>query len=219
MSRVRAVAWGGLFNVRDLGGLPTSDGRTSECGRVFRSATLSMATREGWEVVCGAGVRTIVSLLNDDEVQAMGAAGEVWPAGRIDHVRVPLDAVEDVPLWDQIATEGVDGTPLYYALFLDRHPERAAAAVRAVAHAEPGAVLFHCGAGRDRTGLIHTAQVATQLAGRSKDSKERSCCGPARLKALDRADRSSMSESEVGCTFFRSRLHLPYTDRRHLSPR
>ncbi|WP_433798135.1 tyrosine-protein phosphatase [Actinomycetospora sp. CA-084318] len=153
MSADRAIAWEGFYNVRDLGGLPTVDGQRTKRARVYRSAALSLATRAGWEAAYAAGVRTIVSLLNDDEVAAVGARQEVAPQ-QISHVRVPLDAVEDVPLWDQIAAEGRDGTPLYYSLLLGRHPERAADAVRAITQAEPGAVLFHCGAGRDRTGLV-----------------------------------------------------------------
>ncbi|HSH79485.1 MAG TPA: tyrosine-protein phosphatase, partial [Herpetosiphonaceae bacterium] len=49
---------------------------------------------------------------------------------------------------------GLDGSPLYYRLFLERKPDRCAAAVAAVARAAPGGVVVHCGAGRDRTGLV-----------------------------------------------------------------
>lgn len=45
-------------------------------------------------------------------------------------------------------------TPHYYAAALARWPERAAAAVQAVARAQPGGVVVHCGLGRDRTGLV-----------------------------------------------------------------
>jgi protein-tyrosine phosphatase len=46
------------------------------------------------------------------------------------------------------------GTPLYFRPFLERKPQRCAAAVAAIAHAQPGGVIFHCGGGRDRTGLL-----------------------------------------------------------------
>jgi protein-tyrosine phosphatase len=69
-------------------------------------------------------------------------------------VHVPLDDVEDTDFWDWAWANDLDGTPLYYRPFLERKPERCAAAVAAIARAEPGGVLFHCGGGRDRTGLV-----------------------------------------------------------------
>jgi protein-tyrosine phosphatase len=69
-------------------------------------------------------------------------------------VHVPLDDAADTEFWQHCWDNELDGSPLYYQLFMDRKPERCAAAVAAVAHAQPGGVLIHCGAGRDRTGLI-----------------------------------------------------------------
>ena len=46
------------------------------------------------------------------------------------------------------------GTPLYYREALERWPERHVAAIKTVAQARPGGVLFHCIRGHDRTGII-----------------------------------------------------------------
>ncbi|WYW21893.1 tyrosine-protein phosphatase [Amycolatopsis coloradensis] len=51
-------------------------------------------------------------------------------------------------------SEQLNGSPLYYRLFLERKAGRCAAVITALAHCRPGGVLFNCGAGRDRTGLI-----------------------------------------------------------------
>lgn len=67
---------------------------------------------------------------------------------------MPLDGVEDTEFWRYLNDEQLNGTPLYYEPFLERKPDRCADAVAAVAHAKPGGVIFHCGAGRDRTGLL-----------------------------------------------------------------
>lgn len=162
------MSWGGFFNARDLGGLPTVDGGTTQWARVYRSATLHLATPAGWEQAYAAGVRTVVSLLNDDEVPPAGAAaGDATE--RMTRVRVALDVVEDTELWNHIEADGIDGTPLYFVPLLERHPERLADAVRVIARAEPGGVLFHCGAGRDRTGLV--AVLLLSLAG-GRDTPE-----------------------------------------------
>lgn len=148
MSTDRTVAWDGFHNARDLGGLPTRDGRRTRPGAFYRSAMLGLVTERGWQEAREAGVRTVVDLRNDDEVAVDGRQ----PVG-VTLVRVPLDGVEDVELWRQLGEEGLDGTPMYYLPFLARRPDRVAAAITALARSDPG-VVFHCSAGRDRTGLV-----------------------------------------------------------------
>lgn len=69
-------------------------------------------------------------------------------------MQIPLDDIADTELWQEIWSNELDGSPLYYKLFLERKPERCARAVAAIANAQPGGVVFHCGRGRDRTGLV-----------------------------------------------------------------
>jgi protein-tyrosine phosphatase len=69
--------------------------------------------------------------------------------------------------WAQWRETGLWCTPLYYGPHLKRFPEKTATVVRAVANAKPGGILIHCGAGRDRTGLIslvilHLSGVASE---------------------------------------------------------
>jgi protein-tyrosine phosphatase len=115
-----------------------------------------------------AGVSTIIDLRNDDEIRPAsgqqftalaGSAQFPAPAGAqppswVTRVEVALDDIEDTPFWQYLNRERLNGTPLYFRPFLDRKPERCAAAVTALASASPGGVIFHCAAGRDRTGLI-----------------------------------------------------------------
>jgi protein-tyrosine phosphatase len=62
--------------------------------------------------------------------------------------------VGDTRFWEHCRSNDLDGSPLYYGPFLDRKAERCVAAVAAIGRAQPGGVAFHCGGGRDRTGLI-----------------------------------------------------------------
>ena len=163
------VTWDGFHNARDLGGLPTRDGRMTRPGALIRSAGLFLVTEAGWQAASDAGVRTIVDLRNDDEIRpgaepGLTAAGGsavltgfqpvADPPPGIERLEVPLDGVEDVEFWRYLNDAGLNGTPLYYAPFLRTKPDRCAAAVTAVARAAPGGVLFHCAGGRDRTGLV-----------------------------------------------------------------
>ena len=145
----RAVSWDGFHNARDLGELPTRDGGVTRRGAFYRSATVELVTAEGWHAAHEAGVRTVVDLRNDEEVDGLPTDPVVMT-----RVRVPLDGVEDTELWRHLSEEGLHGTPMYYAPFLSRRPDRVVAVMTALARTAPGGVLFHCGAGRDRTGLV-----------------------------------------------------------------
>jgi hypothetical protein len=115
---------------------------------LYRSALVDFVTPRGWQQAYDAGVRTVVDLRNDDEVDALSPD----PAGIL-RLRSPLDGIEDTEFWEPFRATGLHGTPLYYEEFLRRKSDRVAGAMTAIARAE-GGVIFHCGGGRDRTGLI-----------------------------------------------------------------
>ncbi|MBF9128317.1 tyrosine-protein phosphatase [Plantactinospora sp. S1510] len=151
----RHLDWAGCLNIRDLGGLPTGDGRTTRWRAVVRADNLDRLTPDGWAALHAYGVRTVVDLREDDE----RSTSTERPAG-IDVVHVPLDDSADTDFWYRCIDDEIDGTPLYYRPFLDRKPERCVAAVAAVARAGPGVVVVHCGIGRDRTGLASLLLLA-----------------------------------------------------------
>ena len=165
----RDIAWEGFANARDLGGLPARDGRVTRFGAYVRSADLRFVTAAGWQAAREAGVRTILDLRNDNEIrpgsgqQPTALAGSAQfpapapaasPPAWMTRAEVALDDVADTGFWQFIHQERLDGTPLYFRPFLDRKRERCAAVITALASAAPGGVIFHCGAGRDRTGLV-----------------------------------------------------------------
>ena len=150
MSIDRDLKWDGCFNVRDLGGLRTSDGRTTRRGAIVRTDSLDRLTPVGWSALKAHGIRTIVDLRNDDE---LGTSADKRQAD-VNFKHVPLDDLADASFWGYWSSGPQFGTPLYYRPFLERKPERCAAAVAAVARADPGGLVIHCGGGRDRTGLV-----------------------------------------------------------------
>jgi protein-tyrosine phosphatase len=143
----RHLDWDGCFNARDLGGLHTVEGGETRRRAVVRSESLDLLTPAGWEALRAYGIRTIVDLRNEHEL--VGETPE-W----LTRVHVPLDDLADTTFWQECWDDDLDGTPLYYRPFLERKPERCAAAIAAVARAQPGGVLVHCVGGRDRTGLV-----------------------------------------------------------------
>ncbi|MFF5704939.1 tyrosine-protein phosphatase [Streptomyces sp. NPDC012794] len=150
----RFVEWEGCFNARDLGGLGAL-----RPGTLVRSDSLDGLTARGWTTLARHGVRTVIDLRNDGEAEPDHAPR---PPG-LTTLRISLDGIEHRDFWDVWWGTPGFGTPAYFRPFLERFPDRVASVARAVATAPPGGVAFHCGLGRDRTGII--ALVLLRLAG------------------------------------------------------
>jgi len=148
----RVLLWDGCNNVRDLGGLRTSDGRLTRWGAVVRSDTPARLSTTGWSALHAYGLRTIVTLrthgMQEDELNITP------PYPDVAVVQAPIEDITDPEFLQQWAVSELWSTPLYYRDALRRWPERHAAAISAIARAEPGGVLFHCIRGNDRTGII-----------------------------------------------------------------
>lgn len=116
----------------------------------------------GWAAAWAYGVRTVVDLRNAEECEPDWVGR---PVG-MTVVRAPLDPVGS-PFYEHWTKLDGLSSPLHYPALLAEHPELVIAAVRAVARAEPGCVVFHCAGGKDRTGLL--ALVLLALAGAEAD--------------------------------------------------
>ena len=144
----RLLAWEGCLNARDLGGYETADGRETRWGTVVRSDSPAALTEAGRAALADYGVRAIVDLrlpgeLADDPnpFAEPGDHGIAYTnVSFIDPAAAPPDAV---------STLAED-----YLGMLDRYRQGVAEAMAAIAGAPEGAVLIHCAAGKDRTGLI-----------------------------------------------------------------
>lgn len=150
----RDVTWDGFVNARDLGGLPTASGGRTASGVFFRSGDLGSVTEAGWLEARSAGLRTIVDFRNDDEVARDDPDRHGGTAAGFRRVRVALDDAGDTGFWAGIRAERLDGTPLYMRPFLEHKASKCVEVLKVLAEAGPGGVLFHCGAGRDRTGVV-----------------------------------------------------------------
>jgi hypothetical protein len=103
----------------------------------------------GWAAAWAYGIRTVVDLRDSDECVPDHVPR---PAG-ITTVQTPLDPV-GTPFYEQWAKIDNLASPLYFTALLVEHPELVVTAVRAIANAAPGGVVFHCAGGKDRTGLL-----------------------------------------------------------------
>jgi protein-tyrosine phosphatase len=159
----RLLRWPSCLNVRDLGGYETADGGTTRWRAFVRADTLSGLTDRGRAALEAYGIRTIIDLRILVEVR-----DDPSPYAAHDTIAFhnhPLDPNDrDVSK----ATSAYRGTGLstmvaVNAALLDVSRAQVAAIMRTIAHAPEGGVLFHCHAGRDRTGLV--AALLLGLAG------------------------------------------------------
>ncbi|WP_104101843.1 tyrosine-protein phosphatase [Arthrobacter sp. 08Y14] len=164
----RDVEWEGAANARDLGGIPVAGGGSVAPGRIFRMGRSEWLTGRGWAQARDAGVRTVIDLRNDVEQGRRDTDPEVSPdaAAGITFLTRPTQEAND-PDFTALCGPYMD-SPKWYRENLRRWPEKIAAVVQALADADDGAVVIHCSAGRDRTGLV--AMLLLQLAGASPEA-------------------------------------------------
>lgn len=156
----RHFDWEGCFNARDLGGLPTRDGRVTRHGVFLRGDTLCDLTDDGRRSLLEDGVRTVVDLRSENEL-----AREPNPFATIDGVRYEHRPLNDPGITSRISA--IEDQTERYRLMLDGNGQRVAAILNVIS-SSPRAVLFHCFAGRDRTGIV--AAMLLRLAGVPDDA-------------------------------------------------
>jgi protein-tyrosine phosphatase len=170
LQRSRDLVWDGLLNVRDLGGHPTEDGGETRFGSIVRADSVRQLSDEGWEALVDYGVKTVVDLRADEELEADPPAElpvEVLHVPFMETNTGEWKAIEgELDAAVKAAPDVATATRDVYLIFLEHFNRNVAAAVRAVADAPEGGVVIHCAGGKDRTGLLtafllHLAGVGT----------------------------------------------------------
>lgn len=154
----------GTFNFRDIGGPPTSAGESSiETGKVFRSDGLAQLTDRSRADIRALGIRTVVDLRDVGERSKLPDALEGL---EVEHIELPIFDDHFFPA-KQLSREEmrraaeVTGMDLsdrsltkIYDLMIGHFGPRLARAVDVVAQTCEAGVVFHCSAGKDRTGVV-----------------------------------------------------------------
>jgi protein-tyrosine phosphatase len=147
----RAVAFANIHNFRDLGGLPGLDGRLVRRHRLYRADDLSRVRAADQETFTALGVRTVVDLRRPTEVESIG---RIPPFEGYTYHHVHLD----YPIWP--AHEFAD-TADRVAYVIARYLEMSSSAstgigeaLRLIADSSTAPLVFHCIAGKDRTGVV-----------------------------------------------------------------
>ena len=143
-------ALSGAFNFRDLGGLPTAEGRLTRAGRLFRSDTLQALTEADVTYLIQAlGVMLVMDLRDADEAVEQGRG--LLDRSPLCYVNLPLEAAPAA----NAAPGRVGGATLdFYLGHLDSTSSVLPLALQILAVSLTRPTVVHCAAGKDRTGLV-----------------------------------------------------------------
>jgi protein-tyrosine phosphatase len=152
----RAVHFPDLLNVRDLGGCPTTDGAETRWRSLLRADDLAQLTPEGVRALSDYGIGTILDLRWPEEA-ARAPCPLPATVQQIRYERISLLTRTE----DEWRLRSREPTKELWKCAVLQHVRAELRRVLAfIAAAPPGPLLFHCVAGKDRTGLLAALLLA-----------------------------------------------------------
>jgi protein tyrosine/serine phosphatase len=150
-SKATPLALDGLANARDLGGLRTGDGRVVRPGSVVRCDNLRSLTEQGQaDFIATVGPRTVVDLRIELEVEHGGYSLADETVTVLNFPMLPLSGVTQ----EQIDAGACDNLIDDYMGQIEVNGDAVIKALRVIADSGQHPVVYHCTAGKDRTGIV-----------------------------------------------------------------
>ncbi len=140
----------GAYNVRDIGGYRTSDGKLIRQGAFLRADGLDRLSSADQQLLLDYGLTSVIDLRASSELKAFP---DVFAqSSQVNYLHLPMFEFED----GNIIEVYKKNPPLeeLYCHWLDECQARIKFIIEAIAMSGSGCTLVHCSAGKDRTGLI-----------------------------------------------------------------
>ncbi len=149
----RLIVLKGAINFRDLGGYINKEGKQVKWGKIYRSADISKLTDDDLKVITALHINLDCDLRGDKEVDA---APDKIPAG-VERISLPAGS-ENVGMNDYMKymkdSVTADSMMLTFYTKTDHFQKKYKPMFdRLLTLGTDDAVLFHCSAGKDRTGV------------------------------------------------------------------
>lgn len=155
-----------VTNFRTVGNIKNSDGRILKEGKLYRSAHLHKLKKKSFETFENLGIKEIIDLRNSKEISQKP---DVIPQN-VDYKNYSafedegdqLNQAKKLVLKGKVKGADADQRMLdFYKTYATENPEIIKKIIHQILDAE-NPVLYHCTAGKDRTGII-TALILTIL--------------------------------------------------------
>ena len=152
----RHVSLEGARNFRDIGGYATSDGRRVRRGLLFRSDALAQLTESDYQALARLNIETVCDFRQDWEKER---APTRWPGRNAPELLSLPNPAQAGPSYLELLANSATAADMaaymlrgYETNVAEYAPSYAATLRRIVNSDRP--VLYHCTAGKDRTGLF-----------------------------------------------------------------
>ncbi len=149
----RLIGLEAVHNFRDLGGYPTAGGRSTKWRTLFRSDGLyRLRGADDMSRVMQLGLKSVIDLRTEREQREQG----IFP---IDDIEVTFHHLSIVDVtWSDTETPEFDDEVEFlvwgYRDMLEIGSSRFADAMHVLAQTDSLPAVFHCAAGKDRTGVL-----------------------------------------------------------------
>jgi protein-tyrosine phosphatase len=147
----RRVVFEGCFNFRDLGGYETTGGGWARPQRLYRADGPHALTADDATKMRALGLATVIDLRTPKEAEERGRYVTTL-AGIVEHHLPMIDVLPDadeLPDWidPQVVAD-------QYRAMLEQGSGTIAAALTILSDPSAYPAMFHCSAGKDRTGIL-----------------------------------------------------------------
>lgn len=168
MKRDRIIRLDGAFNFRDLGGFGTASGGVVRRGAAFRSDDLNLLSPRDLKMIGQLGIKTAVDFRDRGETRS---APDQLPDTVESRIHIPIEAgrVMGLHLGGAItAAKSAGAMVSVYRTLVNEFQEAYRMFFDVVADPGNAPFLFHCSAGKDRTGLAAALFLSALGVGREE---------------------------------------------------
>lgn len=154
----RLVPLEGALNFRDLGGYRTADGGHLRWGHIFRADSLAKLSTDDWEHLAAVGLRSVVDFRRSPEIESAPTRPPEELSIRMRRLAIGEDTPGQPELLDlvisgEISSISVGDVVGIYESMVERYPSAFGGLMIHLADDEAIPAVFHCAAGKDRTGI------------------------------------------------------------------
>ncbi len=156
---LRKLPFEQAHNFRDLGGYQSRDGRQLKWGMIYRTDKLSALSEEDQKYLQRLALRRIVDFRSDEERLSAPHALPIDCDIRIDAMPIAVEAAQIELVTARLKQENVSAGDME-AMLIDANREMISRYtpvyrqwIQSLLHTDHYPQLFHCTAGKDRTGL------------------------------------------------------------------